>query len=163
TATVTVTAGVSLSPASATKAPKDSQTFVPSGGSGTFTWSVTTNLSGASVTSGGVYTAGATGGVTDVLTATDSFGNTKTASITVSAGVSSPPSSASNAPKATQTFSASGGSGTGFTWSMQSSPSGGSVTSGGVYTAGSVGSVTDVVKVTDSLGNTQTANVTVGA
>jgi MYXO-CTERM domain-containing protein len=51
-------------------------------------------------------------------------------------------------------FVASGGSGTGFTWSMIASPSGGTIDGSGVYTAGGTVGVTDAFRVTDSLGNT---------
>lgn len=59
-------------------------------------------------------------------------------------------------------FSATGGSGTGFMYTVSTSRSGGSIIpTTGAYVAGGVGGVTDVVTVTDSLGNTATSNVTV--
>lgn len=61
----------------------------------------------------------------------------------------------------TQQFNGLGGYGT-LTYSMASSPSGGSIdSSSGLYTAGSTANVTDVARVTDSLGNTATASVVV--
>jgi hypothetical protein len=60
----------------------------------------------------------------------------------------------------TQQFTAYGGYGS-YTWSMSSSPSGGSVSSSGLYTSGSTKNVTDVVQATDALGNTITASITV--
>jgi hypothetical protein len=61
-----------------------------------------------------------------------------------------------------QTFTASGGSGTGYTWSLSTNASGGSINPAtGVYTAGPTGKVTDVVRVQDSLGSSATATVTV--
>lgn len=161
TRNVTVTSGVSLSPSSATRPPRGTQVFTPSGGSGSgFTWDLATNSSGGSVTAG-TYTAGNTGSVTDVVRVTDSLGNVATASVSVTAGVSASPTSATRPPRGAASFTASGGSGAAFTWSMQASPSGGNVTAGGNYTAGNTGSVTDVLLVTDSLGNTATVNVTV--
>lgn len=59
----------------------------------------------------------------------------------------------------TQQFTAYGGYGS-YTWSMQSNPSGGSVSGTGLYTAGSAG-FTDVVKATDVFGNSITASITV--
>jgi hypothetical protein len=60
-------------------------------------------------------------------------------------------------------FAARGGSGTGYSWSVSSNVSGGSVDpTTGAYKAGPAGSVSDVVAVYDSLGNTATALVFVG-
>ena len=57
-----------------------------------------------------------------------------------------------------------GGTGTGFTWSLATNASGGSIdASTGAYGAGATGSVADVVKVTDSLGDTGTTSVAVTA
>lgn len=51
-------------------------------------------------------------------------------------------------------FSVLGGySGGGYTWSVLTNNSGGSITSGGLYTPGSTGSVQDTLKVLDTLGN----------
>jgi hypothetical protein len=72
-----------LSPASATVAHTATQQFTAIGGYGSYTWALTTNNSGGSVSGAGLYTAGSTPSVTDVVTATDAFGNTVTASITV--------------------------------------------------------------------------------
>lgn len=71
------------------------------------------------------------------------------------------PSGAKLQPGATLTFTASGGSGTGFTWSLVSNGSGGSISPTGVYTAGQTNDL-DVVQVTDSVGNTATCTVVVG-
>jgi len=61
-------------------------------------------------------------------------------------------------------FTATGGSGSGYSWSFGTNNSGGSInTSTGAYTAGPTGSVTDTVKVTDSLGNSATSSITVTA
>jgi hypothetical protein len=74
------------------------------------------------------------------------------------------PSSATVARGGSLTFTAFGGSGTGYTWSLQTNASGGAIVAGtGVYTAGSTGGVTDVVRVTDSLGASATANLTIPA
>ena len=74
------------------------------------------------------------------------------------------PASASLPPKGSQTFVASGGSGAGFTFDLQTNGSGGSVNPNtGAYTAGPNGSTVDVVRVTDSSGATAMANVNVGA
>lgn len=54
------------------------------GGYGTLTYTFQTNNSGGSINGAtGFYTAGSTGGVTDTLLVTDAFGNTATATVTV--------------------------------------------------------------------------------
>lgn len=75
---------IQMSPASATVVHGNSQQFTAAGGYGTLTWALTTNNSGGNVNSGGLYTAGATRPSTDVITVTDLFGNTATATVTVS-------------------------------------------------------------------------------
>ena len=156
-----------IAPASVTVAPGASQTFTASGGSGTgYTWDLATNHSGGAITAAGVYTAGATGGVTDVVRVTDSASHTTTATVTVSmvtAALAVSPSRVTVAVGASQTFTASGGSGTGYTWDLATNSSGGAITAAGVYTAGTTGGVTDVVRVTDSASHTATATVTVTA
>lgn len=166
TASVTVTAGVSIAPPSATVPPRGSRSFAASGGSGTgYAWSLQTSASGGLVDAGtGAYTAGSTGSVTDVLRVVDSLGNQATASATVTAGVSISPPAATVAPQGTQALTASGGSGTGYAWSLSANASGGSIDgSTGSYTAGATGGVTDTVQVTDSLGNRASASLTVAA
>jgi uncharacterized repeat protein (TIGR01451 family) len=166
TATVTVGAGVSINPTSATVAPRGSRTFSAAGGSGSgLTFSLTTSGSGGNVNSAsGAYTAGPTPNATDVVTVTDSLGNSATASISVGGGLSISPSSISAAPRGNKTFTASGGSGTGITFSLTSNGSGGSINgTSGAYVAGPTPSVTDVVQVTDSLGNSASATIAVGA
>jgi hypothetical protein len=164
TVRVDVTGGVVVSPSSVTLTPKASQTFTASGGSGTgYTWAFVTNLSGSTLSASGVYTAGATGGVSDVIRVTDSLGNSATATVTVTGGLVVSPSSVTLTPKASQTFTASGGSGTGYTWAFVTNLSGSTLSASGVYTAGATGGVSDVIRVTDSLGNSATATVTVTA
>ena len=164
TATVNVTAGLSITVASTTAAPRGSLTFAASGGSGSgYTWTLVTNASGGSIDAGtGAYHAGATPSVTDVVRVTDSLSNVASQSVTITAGVSIVPSTASVAPAGSQSFTASGGSGAGYAWSFSTNASGGTIDpSTGAYVAGSSGDVTDVVRATDSLGNMATASVTV--
>ena len=164
TQNVAVGAGVSITGAT-TIAPRGSATFTASGGSGTgFSWSLSTNASGGSINPGtGAYTAGATPNVTDVVRVQDSLGNAATQNVTVGPGVSIS-GVVTIAPLGSATFTASGGSGTGFAWSLSTNASGGSINaSTGAYTAGATPNVTDVVRVQDSLGNAATQNVAVGA
>ena len=164
-AIVTVSAGVSITPSAPTVAPRGTTALSASGGSGTgFSYALTTNYSGGSIgATTGVYTAGTVGSISDVVTATDSLGNTATVTIAVGAPISISPTSASVAPGALRSFTASGGAGTGYTFTLSTNHSGGSITSGGAYTAGAIGSGSDVVSVTDGLGNSTSASVTVGA
>ncbi len=163
-ASITVSACLAVSPTAANTSPHGTVGFVTTGGSGTIaSWVVTTNKSGATISSSGVYIAGLTGNSVDVVTATDSNGSTATATVTVSGPLVITPATASTGPRGTQAFAASGGSGTGFTWTLAPNGSGGTIDSLGNYTAGTTPNVTDVVNVTDSVGNTATAKVTVGA
>ena len=163
---VTVRADLSLAPAMASVPPKGSWTFSAAGGSGSgYVWSLATNASGGSVNPGtGSYTAGPTGSITDVVCVTDALGDAVYAEVAVGAGVSISPASAKVQTGGTKLFEVSGGSGTGYVWSLATNASGGSIRfDRGDYTAGPTGDVLDVAKVTDSLGNVATANVTVPA
>jgi hypothetical protein len=72
------------------------------------------------------------------------------------------PATATVKPNGSRKFTASGGSGAGYAWSLQASPSGGTIeASTGMYTAGATVDVTDVVMVTDSASGTATVNVAV--
>ncbi len=165
TANVTVGPGVSLSPAAPTVAPKSTIAFAASGGSGSgFTWSLSTNASGGTINpSTGAYVAGATGSVSDIVHVIDALGNSADANVTVSAGVAIAPASPSCTPKASIAFSASGGSGGGYTWSLTTNSSGATINaSNGAYVAGATGNVVDTLSVTDSLGNVAATAITVG-
>lgn len=163
-ATVTVGPGVGISPSSPTTPPRGTITFSASDGSGTgYTWAVTPNNSGATISGAGVYKAGSTPNVTDTVKATDSLGNIATVSVSVGPGVSITPSGSTVAPLGTVSFSASDGSGTGYTWAISPNNSGGTISGAGGYKAGATGSVADTVKATDSLGNVATVSVAVTA
>ena len=155
---------LTLSPPSASVVPKGSQGFTASGGSGGYNYALQTNSSGGSINSStGAYTAGTTGSVVDVVQVTDSKSNTATANVTVGAGVSVSPSNPQSPPKGALTFSASGGSGSGYSFALTTNGSGGTINaSTGAYTAGSTANVSDVVAATDSLGNIGSTTVTVG-
>ena len=161
---ITVGAGVSISPATPSTPPLGMVPLSATGGSGTgYTWQVTSNNSGGNVAADGVFTAGPTGAVSDTVQVTDSLGNTASVSVSVGGGLSINPAAPSTTPQGTIPFGASGGSNTGYAWTIQTNNSGGSIgASNGIYKAGTTGNVTDVVRVTDSLGNTKTVNVTVG-
>ena len=159
TAQVTVSEGVVLMPGSITLPPQGTTVFVALGGSdGGYVWSFQANDSGASL-DGGTYKAGPVGNTMDVVKATDLAGNSGTATVLVSAGVSIT-SMGAVPPRGSQMQTATGGSGTGFTWTFVTNASGAAL-NGAVYTAGSMGGVTDVVRVTDSLSNTADRSITV--
>jgi uncharacterized protein (TIGR03382 family) len=72
--------------------------------------------------------------------------------------------SATVAPRGSLALSAGGGSRSGYTWSIATNASGGTINATtGAYIAGPTGSVTDVIKLSDSLGDTATTNISVSA
>ncbi|HEY1954379.1 MAG TPA: SBBP repeat-containing protein [Polyangiaceae bacterium] len=143
--------------------PKGTVYFGASGGSGTgYSWSIVTNDSGATIAANGVYTAGATPNVTDVVAVTDSFGNTATRAVFVGSGIAISPVSSSVPPGGKVAFAAIGGMFP-FTWSIDSNQSGATLDQWGTYVAGPKANSVDTVIVTDALGNSASASVNVGA
>jgi MYXO-CTERM domain-containing protein len=151
-----------VDPTSATVPPRGSQAFTASGGSGGYTWTLTTNASGGSVDGSGAYVAGSVGSVTDTLQLADSDGDVVTATIQVTAGVSIVPGTATVGSGDGVAFTASGGSGTGWSWTLDAGASGTIDAASGAYVAGAMAGV-DTVHVVDSLGNTASATVTIQA
>jgi hypothetical protein len=152
-----------ISPASTSVTPKGTRIFQASGGVPPYVFSFASNASVGTVASNGNYTAGTKGGVTDIVRVTDAIGESKTATVAVGAGITITPPSPKTPPGGTVDFIATGGSGTGYSWSIASkSPSGTISATSGRYTAGSSSNVVETVKVTDSLGNTATVQVSVG-
>lgn len=72
-----------LSPAVVTVAALGTQQFTPLGGRAPYTYSMDSNPSGGSVDVNGLYTAGASINVTDVVKVTDALSNVATASVAV--------------------------------------------------------------------------------
>lgn len=72
-----------LSPQTVSVAHGLNQQFTPLGGYGAMTYSIPTNNSGGSISSSGLYTAGATSNVTDIVKVVDQLGNSATATVTV--------------------------------------------------------------------------------
>lgn len=72
-----------LSPSSSNVQNGNTEQFTPLGGYGAYTYSFVTNNSGGTFDTMGLYTAGGTFPVTDTLMATDSLGNTATATVSV--------------------------------------------------------------------------------
>lgn len=158
-------AALTVVPASAATAPRGIIQFVTTGGSGSGdVWTLAANSSGGAIeATTGVYTAGATGGVTDIIRVSDSQGNIASATVTVEAAITISPASPTTFPKGTVNFQANGGSNVGFIWSLAANASGATINpTTGVYKAGQIGGVVDVITVVDSLGNSATASVAVG-
>jgi subtilisin family serine protease len=168
TRTLQITSGVAVAPLSTfSLSPRGTRTFTATGGAGSpYTWSLSTNASSGSIDrSTGTYSAGATGGVTDTVVATDLLGNFATATVSVGAGVSIfAATGGSVPPRGQEGFNATGGSGMGYTWALETNGSEGGIDAAtGVYTAGPTGGVTDIIRVADSLGNVATKSVGVTA
>lgn len=159
TATISVGPGVSITPSSTKLPPHGQLTFAAKGGSGTgFRWS----LDGSgTIDNGGHYLASASGGGT--VRATDSLGNSASATVTVGPNIAIDPDDASVGSGESITFAATGGSGA-YSFALDPNASGGTIDrTSGVYVAGSRGDVDDVVTATDDVGNTITATVHVRA
>jgi hypothetical protein len=162
-ATLTVTGGLTITPATLSLAPKGTRQLSVTGGSGTgYTWSLTVNGSGGSVSDTGFYAAGPTGSSTDTVTVVDSLGLSATLNVVVTAAISVTPSTVTVSPRESKTLTVTGGSGTGYVWAVAVNGSGSTIDQAGKYTAGPNGGVVELVKVTDSLGNTASVTVTVG-
>ena len=159
-----------------------SQTFAATGGAGTpYTWTVTTgstNLTavGLSLSSAGVLSAATpiAGSATFTVQAKDSLGNTATASfsITIDSAVSitttSPLPAGIVGTAYSQTFAATGGAGTPYTWTVTSGSSsltavGLSLSSAGVLSGATpvAGTASFTVQAKDSAGNTASATFSV--
>jgi hypothetical protein len=154
-------ATLAIAPPSATVAPMGTQMFTASGGSGMgYTWSLSTNMSGGSVSAAGLYTAGSTGGVVDQVEVTDSAMNTATAAVTVTSSMQVLPTAATVAAGAMLTLTASGGTKP-YSWAITTNGSGSaSITKAGVYTAGAMAGM-DVITATDAKSLMATSTITV--
>lgn len=143
---------VGLSPMTASIVPaavrvNGAATASAAGGSGRYTYALSTNASGGSI-SGDRYVAGPTPG-TDVITATDDCGNAATASIVVDLAFSVLPARATVRPGTRFTVELTGLKGT-AQFQAQALPSGGSISSAGEYVAGATEGL-DLIIVRDSV------------
>ena len=90
--------GLSISPAVAAVAAGGKATFKAGGGTAPYVFSLATNASGGSITAGGAYAAGTSGGVTDVVRVTDAAGASATAQVEVAATGAAPSTDATRPP-----------------------------------------------------------------
>jgi hypothetical protein len=142
--------------------PGGTQMFTASGGSGTgyvFSLGMPTP-SGGTISMDGMYQAGSTGNVTDLVMVVDSDSNTAMTNVNVTMGVAIMPTAVTILPGSMQMFTASGGQPP-YTWSIAMSGSGmPMISGGGLYVAGMmVGN--DLVQVTDAKGKSATVTVKV--
>ncbi|MEY3012128.1 MAG: hypothetical protein RIT45_863 [Pseudomonadota bacterium] len=156
---------LTISPANATVLPYDLQTFVAKGGTGTYTFTLKTNASGAIINEyAGTYLSGEKSGVTDVVHLEDAGCiGTATATVAVVAPMIVEPLEVKLAPGKGFTYSAKKGSGE-VAFELTAAPSGGTIDAKtGTYVAG-IKSGVDLVTVTDkATGETVTAKVLVVA
>ncbi|MEW5741261.1 MAG: VCBS repeat-containing protein [Myxococcota bacterium] len=143
---------VGLSPMAASIVPTDvrvngAATVSATGGSGRYTFAVSTNASGGAV-SGDRYVAGPTPG-TDVLTASDDCGNAATVSVVVGLAFSAKPARATVKPGTRFTVEVQGLKGAAV-FQGQALGSGGSISPAGEYVAGATPGL-DLIVVRDSL------------
>ncbi len=157
-ATVTINAGLSISPASTTLAVNNTATFTASSGTSPYTFSVFSG-GGSINASTGVYTAPVTAG-TAVVRVTDNLGATTDASVTINAALAIVPATKTLAVNNVFTFSATGGVSP-YTYSV--AVGGGVINaSTGAYTAPAAAG-TATVRVTDGKGNVSDSAVTINA
>jgi hypothetical protein len=149
-----------------------SDQFTATGGVIPYTWTATGLAgSGLGMSASGVLQGipAATGSVSFMVTVTDGAGGMNTGSFTLTVTTALKISTASPLPAATvgtsytQTFSATGGSGSGYTWSATGLPAWLAMSSGGVLSGSPPASAvtsTFTVKVTDSNGNSTSGSFT---
>jgi hypothetical protein len=151
-ATVTVLAPTELRvyPETVTLNVGDSYIFSGTGGTTPYTFSLLNNLSGASMSSGGSYTAGTTPGTTDTVRLTDSAGAQVSANVYVVSG--GPLSISPQNPQVEEgdSIQFSGAGGIASNYSLRVAGDGSILAGSGLYTAaGAVGTNVSEVSVTD--------------
>lgn len=152
-----------IAPVGASVPPRGRVNFAASGGTPPYGWVIASNPSGGTIAQNGAYTAGSTGSVVDIVRVTDQQGISRTATVQVGAPLRISPPLPQTPPNGQIAFTATGGSGSGYVWSISKNESGGTIVAGtGVYKAGGVTNKVDTVTVTDGLGNKASVNVSVG-
>jgi hypothetical protein len=166
TTSVVVDPKIVITPATPVVLAGTSEQFNATGGSGGgYTWSFAPSgdNSGGQIAPAGLYTAGATSGVSDIVKVTDGVGNSTTTNVTVHPPLVITPNGPVELAGQHVQFSAVGGSGNGYTWAYAAggNKSGGSLSSGGAYAAGATTGVIDTIQVSDSSLSIATAMIVV--
>jgi MYXO-CTERM domain-containing protein len=152
-----------VAPRQSTLPPRATRSIKVSGGYPPYHFSFISNASSGNVAQHGVYLAGPKGNRLDIVRITDAFGQTSTSTFSVTAEISVEPKGSKIAPRDSIGFTAKGGSGIGFVWSIAQNPSGGNIdASTGAYAAGPGTNCVDVIRATDSLGNIGEVSVSIG-
>jgi len=153
---------LAVAPTPVTLAPHGAQGFTASGGSGGgYRWSLLVNRSGATLTPGGLYTAGATPEVADVVQVTDSLGATATGAALVGRDYVLAPPRAVVFPGGSVNFFTSSPNGTSH-YGVSDNRSGAVIDPlSGQYNAGGTGGVVDTVTAVDTRGETASSQVQV--
>ncbi len=157
TTNVTIVGPVNISPATVNVLASGTHTFTGSGGQTPYLFSVISG-GGSVVSTTGVYTA-PVGAGTSTVRITDALGQTADATVTVLPPLTISPATLAIAVNDTQTFTAAGGTGSGYSFSIVSG-AGTIDSSSGLYTAPAATS-TVIVRVTDSGSNSVNATVSV--
>jgi len=157
--TATSAALIQVTPSSATVIKGDVIAFAATGGTGTFTWSVSDPTLASIVSTTGAFTAGSkTGTVT--VTATDANGAKGTATISISTKtLTIIPANSKVGKGATQTFAVNGATAPVF-WSSDNTTIGNIDVNTGVFTAGIITGTVNIT-VLDADGDTASAAVEV--
>jgi hypothetical protein len=158
---VSVGAALAISPAGEQTSTRGTIAFSTTGGSGGLVWSLPSAPSGGAIDAdNGVYVAGAIGNTSDTVRVQDAVGNSASVVVHVGPALTIAPKTRTAALGETIAFTASGGSGAGYTFTFDANESGGSLLPNGVFNAGTKSGV-DIVRLTDSLGNVDTARISV--
>jgi hypothetical protein len=154
-----VEAVVKVNPSFVTLEKGGSDTFVATGGTGSYSWKVSDSSYGSIVAATGVFTASSKIGTTNI-TVTDSASSKGSAEVeVVEAVIVVKPKNLTITKGGTYTFTATGGTGT-YYWSTSDSTRGNIVYNTGIFsTTSTEGTLT--INVKDSSGNTGSATVTI--
>ncbi|MFO0735801.1 MAG: hypothetical protein U0270_07975 [Labilithrix sp.] len=165
TATIAVGSAIAISQDSEETFPKGTVQFTALGGAGGYHYAVITNppVGGSINGDTGLFTAGTTGDVTETIDVKDTAERHASATVRVGPSLTITPSGGTPEGNTQIQFSAAGGSGQGYSFTLETSQSGASINSAtGLYTAGP-NAGQDVVKLVDSVGNEARATLSVTA
>jgi hypothetical protein len=165
TATITVTAALTIDTLTTAVAPAQRLVIAAGGGKPPYQFTLAQNASGGSITAqSGVYTAGMTAGTTDQVEVTDANQRTQTIAITVGAALSLTLAVPPATPFAINKLIATGGATPyAFAFQAQGNRSNAALDAvTGAYTPGNNPLATDRLQVTDATGSVATTTVPIG-